>query len=252
MQKDINIILDKIRQQRPVILNITNDVTMDIVANGLLSLGASPVMSKFKREIADLIMIAKTVVINLGTLDDHFISLCHHTCEVANQLDKPIILDPVGAGASECRTLESQHLIKKFNISIIRGNASEIIALSGESSITHGVDSSSDSLSAIKHAQALARKYTSCVFISGKTDIIVSNQQTSQINRGSSIMPLITGTGCLLSAVVAAFHAAEENAFQAANAAALFYSICGEKAEKISKGPGSFKSIFIDMLYENI
>ena len=120
MFEKIKEITTKIKKNKPLILNITNYVTMDFVANGLLSLGASPVMSKAEQEIEDLLQLAQSIVINLGTLDKQFIALCEHACLIANQLKKPIILDPVGAGASSYRTdadrkstrLNSSHIQK--------------------------------------------------------------------------------------------------------------------------------------------
>src|ERR1700733_2946553 len=109
----------KIKDEKPLILNITNDVIVDFISNGLLSLGASPVMSKAQQEIDDLLQLANSVVINLGTLDEKFIALCEYVCDVANQLKKPIILDPVGAGASHYRTNTSLNLIDNYDIAII-------------------------------------------------------------------------------------------------------------------------------------
>src|SRR5438876_768146 len=145
MFEKIKNIVVKIKEKKPLILNITNDVTMDFIANGLLSLGASPVMSKAQQEIDDLLELANSVVINLGTLDEKFIALCEYVCGVANQLKKPIVLDPVGAGASHYRTNTGLNLIRNYGIAIIRGNASEIMSLSGVSMKTKGVDSTTQS-----------------------------------------------------------------------------------------------------------
>ena len=249
MHTTITNLLGKMRQEKPLILNITNDVTMDFIANGLLSLGVSPVMSKAPQEMADLLTLAQALVINLGTLDEKFMQLCSKTCDLANELGKPIVLDPVGAGASFYRTAAALQLLKKHNIAIIRGNASEIMALSKSSNaLTKGVDSSAHSHEALQSAQHLSKQYKSVVVISGALDIIVDDECINQFARGSPLMPKITGTGCLLSAVVAAFHAIECNRFTAANAATFFYSVCGEIAAKSAQGPGSFKASFLDTL----
>lgn len=242
-------IMSRIRLEKPLVLNITNDVTMDFVANGLLSIGASPIMSKAIEEIEDLLQHTQSVVINLGTLHNDFITLCKHTCKIANQLSIPIVLDPVGAGASQYRTDTCMSLINEYPISIICGNASEIIALSGASFKIKGVDSLSESNHAIKNAKILSKRHNAAVVISGEIDIIVDDESVDQFNRGSSFMPYITGTGCLLSAVIAAFHAVEKNRFEAAKMATLFYGVCGEIAENNINGPGSFRTQFLDALH---
>jgi hydroxyethylthiazole kinase len=248
MFEKIRNVVAKIKEEKPLILNVTNDVTMDFIANGLLSLGASPVMSKAQQEMNDLLQLAGSVVINLGTLDEKFIALCEYVCGVANQLKKPIILDPVGAGASHYRTTTSLNLINNYGIAIIRGNASEIMSLSGVSMKTKGVDSTAQSELAIESAQRLSTHFDVAVVVSGKIDIIVDVNNIRQLNFGSPLMPQITGTGCLLSAMVGAFHAVEKNRFDASVLATAFYGICGERAERSVQGPASFKIKFLDEL----
>jgi hydroxyethylthiazole kinase len=240
----------KIKLRRPLVLNITNVVTMDFVANGLLSLGASPVMSKASAEIEDLVLLSNSVVINLGTLDEAFLQLCAQVCYLANQLQKPIILDPVGAGASRYRTAACLELIKSYHIAVIRGNASEIRALAEEPVTTKGVESVDQSENAIHCAQMLSRTYQAAIVISGATDVVIEEDKVNRFQRGSPLMPMITGTGCLLSAVVAAFHAVDPNRFTAAMTATVFYSLCGEIAARVARGPGSFKTAFLDALHE--
>ncbi|MES2218476.1 MAG: hydroxyethylthiazole kinase [Pseudomonadota bacterium] len=249
MFEKVNTMLSQIKRDKPIVLNITNYVTMDFVANGLLSIGASPIMSKAQQELADLIKIANVVVINLGTLNSEFIALCLHACHLANNMGKPVVLDPVGAGASAYRTTACQQFLDDFRIAIIRGNASEIMALAGSKLLSKGVDSSTTSSNALASAKALAKHYQTTVVISGETDFIVDANQQIQFARGSALMPAITGTGCLLSTIVGAFHAVNPNAFDAASASSLFYSVCGEIAEKNAQGPGSFKTYFLDALY---
>lgn len=247
----VNEILDKAKRENPLILNITNHVTIDFVANGLLSIGASPVMSFAEEEIDDLVKLSHAIVINLGTLNSHFNQLCHYACKVANQYKKPIIFDPVGAGASTYRTETCNSIIEKYQISVIRANASEIMALIGENSNTKGVDSAVNSIDSIQFAEALSTQYNLTVCMSGQTDIIVDKDKKITFERGSSLMPKITGTGCLLSSIVGAFNAVHPNRFEATHAASLFYAICGEIAEKNSFGPASFKTHFLDALNYN-
>lgn len=248
MFEKMQTMLTKIKQEKPLILNMTNDVTMDMIANGLLSLGASPMMSKSPQEMADLMQLAHAVVINVGTLDETFVALCEQACTIANQLKKPIILDPVGAGASRYRTATCLQLIKNYDFAIIRGNASEVLSLSDECSVTRGVENNTQSDAAIKSAQMISTRHDVVIMISGKTDIIIDGTVIHRFDRGSSLMPMITGTGCLLSAVIAAFHAVEKNRVEASAAAAIFYGMCGEIAEEKTKSPASFKIKFIDAL----
>jgi len=249
MFEKINAIITSIRQKKPLVLNITNDVTMDFIANGILSVGASPIMSKAEQEMEDLIRISSAIVMNPGTLDERFIRLCDRVAEIANQLNKPIILDPVGAGATRYRTEANMKWIERYNISILRGNASEILALAGETGTTKGVDSTAESDSVIEQAKLLSRAFSATVLVSGKTDVVVDDNRVETFQRGSAWMPMITGSGCLLSAVVAAFHAVENNRFEAAASAAVFYGVCGEIAASQAEGPGSFKVKFLDALH---
>lgn len=248
MKDQITHALNNLRTTRPLILNVTNYVTMDFVANGLLSLGASPIMSVAKNETRDLLKLVRAVALNLGTLNDDFISYCTYVCEIANELDVPIILDPVGAGASEYRTETCKQLLDAFSFSMIRGNASEIMALTHNSFTTCGVDSTLQSEMAFEAAQHLSNTYNTVVVVSGKKDIIVNQQQFVFCEHGSPLMPKVTGSGCLLTAVLAAFRAVDENCFQAASIGTHFYGLSGEKAALTASGPASFKVMFLDTL----
>lgn len=241
--------LSKIKKEQPLILNVTNLVTMDFIANGLLSVGAKPLMSHAAQEMEDLIGLASAVVINPGTIDDHFMELARRACYLADRFNKPIILDPVGAGASQYRTQFNRNLIRQFNIDIVRGNASEVMTLGGEAVATKGVDSLAESDEAIKSAEWIASKHDLTLMVSGKKDVVINQDKMSQFDYGSHVMSLVTGTGCLLSAIVASFRAVHANAFEAASAATIFYGMSGEVAASQSQLPGSFKTYFLDALH---
>lgn len=245
-----NTLKKKIVSTNPLILNITNDVTPDLIANGLLSLGASVVMSQDVTEIEELTQYASAVVINIGTLNDTFKSLARATCEIASTLKKPIILDPVGAGATRLRTTFACELLSNYEISIVRGNASEISALSGHTGQTKGVDSTQNTQEVRDIAQEVATKHNCVIAMSGAVDVISSATRTEEIARGSALMPLVVGTGCLLSAVVGAFHAIHPDAFEAAWYGSYFYALCGERAAAQCAFPGSFRVAMIDALYQ--
>lgn len=245
----INILIEKIHKQRPLVLNITNEVTSQFVANGLLSLGASPVMSKAQKDACDLVPLAATVVINMGTLNDDFIDLAHVVGCTANSLKKPIIFDPVGAGATTYRTEACQKILKDHQVAILRGNASEIMALAKrKSKQTKGVDTSISSHAALGAAKELAQEHQLTVVVSGATDLVISTESEQFWHRGSKLMPRITGSGCLLSAVMGAFHGVTPLRDEAANAAILFYTVAGELAEIQAQNPGSFQVAFLDAL----
>lgn len=146
----INDILKQIKTAKPLVLNISNQVTMDLVANGLLSLGASPIMTQAIHEVEDLIKLASAVVINTGTLNEEFLSLADYACMQANRWQKPLVLDPVGIGASDYRSSHCDRLLRQFNFQLIRGNASEIAALAGLKISSRGVDTSLCTESAVE------------------------------------------------------------------------------------------------------
>ncbi|MDP3559340.1 MAG: hydroxyethylthiazole kinase [Legionellaceae bacterium] len=244
----IHELVTRIQNKQPLILNVTNYVTMDFIANGLLSLGASPIMIQSTEEVSDLLKISAAVVINIGTLTDDFLLLCEQVCREANQLGIPITLDPVGAGASTYRTKACLNLLEQFDFAIIRGNSSEIMALSGAQANTKGVDSTMETHAAIESAQRLSSQHKAVIVISGKIDAVIDAEQVQLFERGSSLMPRITGSGCLLSAVTSAFDAVHPQRYEAVSAAVLFYSVCGEIAARKANAPGSFKPYFIDAL----
>lgn len=248
----INDMVSRIKRDNPLILNITNHVTMDFVANGLLSLGASPIMTLATQEVDALVNLANAVVINIGTLNDTFIELCEQVCLAANRLGKPITLDPVGAGASPYRTQACLHLLARFNIAIIRGNASEIMSLAHAAQSTKGVDSHHDTFDAIDSAKYLASQHHAIIAISGKRDVVVNAEYVKSFDYGSSLMPQITGSGCLLSAIISAFDAVHTNHYDAVSAAVVFYGLCGERAALKADGPGTFKPYFLDALGKTI
>lgn len=246
-------LVTSIREERPLVVNITNQVTMDFVANGLLALGALPVMSASSEEAEALLTMSGGLSINLGTLDNDFVQLAMAYCEAALAAKVPIVLDPVGAGASAYRTKTYLDFLERFPFAIIRGNAGEIMALAGVSLMTKGVDASVESGNALSAAQYLSSRYSNTlIVVSGKTDLIVFGGNTIQCSRGSAWMPQITGSGCLLTAVMIAFNAVSakvnSTSLEAGAAACFFYGICGEIAARKAEGPGTFKSYFLDAL----
>ncbi|MDC0609540.1 hydroxyethylthiazole kinase [Vibrio sp.] len=238
--------LIKVREQRPLIVNITNYVVMNNTANALLAIGASPIMAHSQEEMTEMMSFAGALVINIGTLDSVWIPRMLFAVEQANHFNKPVILDPVGCGATQLRTNLARQIASLANSLIIRGNASEIIAMAGQDSQTKGVDALDSSEAALSAAQALLEKYDANVVISGETDYVVSKNHVVALSNGSFLMPYVTGTGCSLSALTGAFAATGETT---GLAAAAIMSIAGEIAAELSHGPGSLQMHLLDTLY---
>jgi len=241
--------IETIRQKSPVIHNITNYVAMNNTANALLALGASPVMAHAQEEVEEMVNIASALVINIGTLSKPWIYSMFKALSQARKKGIPIILDPVGAGATTYRTQTARELIENEPPTIIRGNASEIMALSDDNSKTKGVDSAAASDAAITTAQKLSDTHNCVVCVSGQTDYIIQGKQTIKVKNGHSLMTKVTGLGCTASALCGAFAAVEKSPFAATVKAMTVMGIAGEMAAAVSSGPGSLQTHFLDCLY---
>ncbi len=236
-----------IRDAKPLILCLANYVTMDFIANSLLSLGASPIISTSIDEIEELVKISQAVYINIGTLNQEFIELAKFTCLVAKKYRRPVIIDPVGAGASRMRTEIIQDILPF--IDIVRGNASEILAISNQSYKTRGVESVHKVIDALQAAKTIATQYNITVMVSGVDDFVTDATHQQILSFGSDLMPLITGMGCSLVAIISAFRAINPISYEATLYAACYFSLVGQLTAISAKEPGSFKALFIDNLY---
>jgi len=239
-----------IRQKAPLVHNITNFVVMNNTANALLALGASPVMAHAAEEVEDMVNIASALVINIGTLSASWIAAMHKAAARAKTQSIPIVLDPVGAGATPFRTDTVQALLKTAAPAIIRGNGSEIMALHQAGTPTKGVDSTSGADQAVEAAKFLNQTFGSAVCITGETDYILSGERIFMVKNGHPMMPRVTGLGCTASAICGAFAAVNEDAAKAAAHAMVIMGIAGEMAAQEAKGPGSLQMHFIDALYQ--
>lgn len=242
--------LQTLRETSPLIHNITNYVVMNYTANSLLAIGASPVMAHAIEEVEEMVAIAGALVVNIGTLSPKWVTGMKIAMQKARELDKPVVLDPVGAGATSYRNQVLSELLDLSPPSLIRGNASEIMALAGLDGKTKGVDSTTSSLNSIKAAQLLNQRYGSIISISGSVDVIVGARQTAYIRNGHPVMSRITGMGCTSSAIAGAFCAGNEAIFEAATCAAATMGVCGDIASKTSTSPGTFQIAFLDALAE--
>ncbi|MFO7851968.1 MAG: hydroxyethylthiazole kinase [Bacteroidota bacterium] len=242
--------LNQVRSKSPLVHNITNYVVMNTTANALLALGASPVMAHSTDEVEDMVKIASSLVINIGTLSKHWVDAMIKAGKKAREMGIPVILDPVGAGATPYRTKASLRIIKECRPGVIRGNASEIMALVQEKGDTKGVDSIASSEDARNAAEMLAKDTGAVVVISGPVDYIIDRESIIEVRNGSPMMGRVTGLGCSATALVGAFMAVNKNFLLASAHAMTVMGIAGELAAKKSSGPGTMQMHFLDELHQ--
>ena len=238
-----------VRAKSPLVHNITNYVAMNFSANALLAIGASPVMAHAVEEMDDMVSIASALVINIGTLDAEWVRGMLAAGRAAHRFGKPIVLDPVGAGATPYRTQVAWEIIRECRPTIIRGNASEIMALVNADIKSKGVDSSQSSDDAVDSAKQLAQTTGAVVVISGATDYITDGTRTETITYGSPLMTLVTAMGCTASSMVGAFAGVNPDPFEASLHGMAVMAICGERAVAKKTAPGSLMTNFVDELY---
>jgi hydroxyethylthiazole kinase len=246
--EEISGILEEIRRKHPLVHNITNYVVMNFTANVLLALGASPVMAHAVEEVEEMVEMADALVINIGTLSQPWIDSMVMAARAASKRSIPIVLDPVGAGATRFRTETALRLIGEAPPAVLRGNASEILAVAGRKGATRGVDSVAGLDDARQAAVDLAKTYGSVVAVTGVEDFVADRERTAKIANGHSLMSKVTGTGCAVSAITGAFCAVEKDAFAAAVGALMTFGIAGEVAARAHQGPGSFQTGLLDAL----
>ena len=246
-------LLGDLRAKRPLVQAVTNYVSMDVAANALLAIGASPAMVHAPEEVDDFVAIANALVVNIGTLSADWVVGMEAAARAAGRHGKPWVLDPVGVGATRFRNETTARLLE-LNPTIVRGNASEVMAsaraagLSDEAVVPKGVDSAHGVDAARAAAFALARHQSCVVAATGAIDLITDGERVVEIANGSPIMSKVTALGCALSGIVAAFAALTPDALIAAAAAIGVYGVAGEMAAEVSPRPGSFRVAFLDAL----
>jgi hydroxyethylthiazole kinase len=243
--------LNHLRESKPLVHNITNYVVMNYTANALLACGASPVMAHAFEEVEEMVALAGALVLNIGTLSRPWIEAMVKAGRRANALNIPVILDPVGAGATRLRTDTAQRLIKEVSIQVIRGNASEILSLAGAESgpSTKGVDSVHTVDQAVATAMMLAKELRTTLAITGVEDWITDGRRIYKVRNGHALMAQVTGTGCTATAIIGAFLAVTPDPLEAASTALAYFGLAGEKAAVQTLGPGSFQIALLDALY---
>ena len=248
-------LLNEVRNKKPLVHNITNYVTVNDCANILLAIGASPIMADDIKEAADITKISSALVINIGTLNERTIDSMVASGKKANELNIPVIFDPVGAGASDFRNSTTKRILDEVKISVLRGNMSEIKFISGLEASTKGVDASESDLKSgnqegIKVAKDLAKKLNCTVAITGATDIVSDGNRVAVLENGTKMLANVTGTGCMTTALVGAFCGAGRDHFIGAVSGITAMGISGEiSLEKAGKiGTGSFHIAIIDSI----
>ena len=242
--------LERIRRSVPLTHVITNDVVTGFTANVLLALGAAPAMITAPEEAGSFAAIASVLSVNVGTLTSAQAATIRIAVQSANQAGTPWVLDPVAAGVLPYRTELCRELLQQHPAAI-RGNASEIMALAGQAVAGKGVDSANQSEQAIEAAQVLPKSRGAIVAATGEIDSTTDGERVVSIKAGDPLMTRVTGTGCALSSVVAAFIAGceEKDRLDAVASACAVMAIAGQRAAAKAKGPGSFVPAFLDNLY---
>ena len=242
-----------VRERSPLVHSITNLVAINFNANTLLAVGASPVMAHAHEEVVDMVGIAQALVLNIGTLDPYWIESMRLALAAASKRGIPVVLDPVGAGATRYRNESIERLLATAWPTVVRGNASEIMSVAGIAVQTRGVDSSAGAHDALGAAQALAQRTQGVVCVSGPTDhILDAKRRWARLSNGHEWMTRITGVGCSATALIGAFCALQPDAWRATVAAMALLGVVGEvAAEKVmarGAGVGSLQMALLDEL----
>lgn len=241
--------LAAIRATCPLIHNITNLVVMNFTANALLAMGASPVMAHAAGEVEEMASLARALVLNIGTLTEEWVEAMLRAGRAAAAGGRPIVLDPVGAGATRLRTRSALRIAGELRPQVIRGNPSEILALAGEAGTPHGVDSSAPVDRAAAVAGRLAGELGTVIAVTGAVDLVSDGRRTVRVHNGHPLMGRVTGTGCAATAAVGAFLAVDPEPVAAAAGALAFFGLAGEAAARHAAAPGSFMIALLDALY---
>lgn len=245
----------RVRQASPLVHNITNYVAMDVSANALLAVGASPAMVHAEAEVADFVGIASALVINIGTLSPAWVTAMHLAAERAVAGGKPWVLDPVGAGATPYRTTVAAELARR-QPTVIRGNASEILALAGTieggsaTGQTKGVDSVHGSEQAIDAARSLAMEFGCVVAVTGPVDYVTDGEAVLGVHNGHPLMTRVTALGCAATGVVGAFLAVQPEPLAATAYGLGVFGLAGEIAARDAAGPGTLRWRLLDALHQ--
>ncbi len=242
-------LLDRIHHRNPLIHHMTNWVVMNDTANATLALGALPVMSHAKEEVAEMVSAAGALVLNPGTLYPDLVDAMIIAGKRANERGVPIVYDPVGVGATKYRNDTADRIMKELHLDVVRGNSGEVGALAGAGGEVKGVESVQGVADPAGVARELAKRRATVVAITGKRDIISDGTRVFGVDNGHELLKTVTGTGCMATTVIAIFCAVESDKLLATAAALAAYGLAAQNAARGARGPGSFRTALIDCLY---
>jgi hydroxyethylthiazole kinase len=240
--------LRAIRERKPLVHQITNYVVMNETANATLALGALPVMAHAPQEVEEMAAVAGALVLNIGTLSEHWVEAMLLAGRAANAASVPIVLDPVGAGATRYRTVTAQRLLDRLDIAVVRGNAAEIATLAGREAEIRGVESVGAEAGP-ELAQAAARALGCVASVTGPVDHVSDGERQYAVANGHELLGTVTGTGCMATAITGCVLAVRAEApLEAAAEALVAFGVAAEDAAVDARGPGTFHAALYDAL----
>ena len=243
-------LINDVKKKNPLVLHYTNEVTINDCANITLALGASPLMSYSKEEVEEVVSIANSVVINIGTMNSSYLDLFIEAGKMANKYNKPVILDPVGVFATKTRKDFINRLLNEVKFQVIKGNSSEIKYIGGFDVRGKGVDSFDDEEDLLEIIKKIAIKLECVVASTGKIDIITDGKNTAKVHNGTQKLKSITGTGCMTASLIGSYLGCTNNILHAATMGVITMSLSGELADKEEIPIGSFKVKLMDNVYK--
>jgi hydroxyethylthiazole kinase len=241
-------LLRELRRRKPLIHQITNYVVMNETANATLAIGALPVMAHAPEEVEEMAAAAGAVVLNIGTLSKHWVDAMILAGKAANRAGVPVVLDPVGVGATRFRTDTARRILDEVDVSVVRGNPAEVAALAGVEAEIRGVESIGAAAEGAELAREAAKTLGTVASVTGATDYVSDSTRTLAVANGDPLLATITGSGCMSSAMTGCFVAVEDDVDAAAAALAAF-GLAGEDAARGAHGPGTFHANLYDALY---
>jgi hydroxyethylthiazole kinase len=240
--------LRTLRERKPLVHQITNYVVMNETANATLALGALPVMAHAREEVEEMVQLAAALVLNIGTLSPPWVEAMLVAGKAANAAGLPVVLDPVGAGATRYRTDTARRLLEQVNVAVLRGNQGEVATLVGVAAEVRGVESIGGGGEPADLARAAARKHGLVASVTGPVDHVSDGERVLAVANGHQLLTSVTGTGCMSSAVTGCFVAVKEDTLEAAAEALAAFGVAAEDAARAARGPGSFHVDLYDAL----
>src|ERR687897_2921050 len=240
--------LRALRDRKPLVHQITNYVVMNETANATLALGALPVMAHAREEVEEMVGLAGALAINIGTLSPHWVEAMLAAGKAANERGVPVVLDPVGAGATAYRTETARRLLDAVDVAVLRGNAGEVATLVGVAAEVRGVESVGGGGDPAELAREAARTLGVVASVTGAVDHVSDGERAAAVANGHELLAAITGTGCMATALTGCFLAGKDDPFEAAVEALVAFGVAGEDAAADARGPGSFHVALYDTL----